>query len=195
MRKVVATTGTNFKEANISALLKRCPFQDSCHARPFQFKYFCNKGELLLVLLQQRSTILHNTEKRMEQPRKRDKSKSKRKKSRETHAASALVVDDEAIRQTRMIRSAKKHEKQMAALGLDVNGEPLDNYSLTKYPVREYKLMVPGFQGSHIALNPVVNMLGIVVLWSIVAWTACTFFLRPRYCGETTLEQKQQGSR
>jgi hypothetical protein len=103
--------------------------------------------------------------------KKKSKSKHKSAQSIEPSVASS-EYDEERRRRNKMIRRAKKHEKEMAALGLDINGEPLDNYSLSKYPVREWKLTLPGFQG-HIALNPLVNLIGLVCLWSVVAWTAC----------------------
>lgn len=115
----------------------------------------------------------------MEEPRKRtkkSKTNSKHKSSStSTHSADRSVAssdENDEVRRAKLIKSAAKHAQKMAELGLDMNGEPLDNYSLAKYPVREWKLHLPGFQG-HIVLNPVVNLIGIVCLWAFVAWVAC----------------------
>jgi hypothetical protein len=61
--------------------------------------------------------------------------------------------------------------KQFAALGLDEHGNELDNFSLLKYPVREWKLTIPGTQ-EPIALNPAVTLIGVVSLWGIVCWSS-----------------------
>lgn len=79
------------------------------------------------------------------------------------------VARRDKARRDKAIRSAKRHKKRMAELGLDLNGAPLDNYSLSKYPVRECKLSIRGFK-EQVVLNPVVNGIGIVGLWGVVAW-------------------------
>jgi hypothetical protein len=72
-------------------------------------------------------------------------------------------------------RRAKKLADRLAALGLDETGEPLDNYSLLKYPVREWKFKVPGGSAEDIvAINPVVTLLCVVALWALVAWNTRT---------------------
>jgi hypothetical protein len=71
-------------------------------------------------------------------------------------------------------RRAKKMVKRLAALGLDEEGNELDNYSLSKYPVREWKFTLPGMKDD-IALNPVVSLIGVGVLWGIVCWYSGKF--------------------
>jgi hypothetical protein len=66
-------------------------------------------------------------------------------------------------------RRAKKMAKRLAALVPDDEGNELDDYSLSKYPVREWKFTLPGMKDD-IALNPVVTLVGVGVLWGIVCW-------------------------
>jgi hypothetical protein len=64
---------------------------------------------------------------------------------------------------------AKKMAKRLAALVPDDEGNELDDYSLSKYPVREWKFTLPGMKDD-VALNPVVTLVGVGVLWGIVCW-------------------------
>jgi hypothetical protein len=51
-------------------------------------------------------------------------------------------VNDER-RRKKLVRRAKKQAKLFAELGLDENGNPLYNFSLLKYPVREWAVTLP----------------------------------------------------
>lgn len=105
------------------------------------------------------------------------KGKKKQKEVMVKDVAVAAIVDiDEQIRKEerrrkKLIKRAKSQAKLFAELGLDENGNPFDNFSLLKYPVREWILTLPGLHDP-IALNPVVSMLAIVSLWGLVLWTA-----------------------
>jgi hypothetical protein len=77
--------------------------------------------------------------------------------------------ESEELTQKQRQRRAKKMAKRLAALGLDEEGNELDNYSLSKYPVRECKFTLPGMKDD-IAINPVVSLIGVGVLWGIVCW-------------------------
>lgn len=68
-------------------------------------------------------------------------------------------------------RRAQKLAQRFKELGLDENGNELDNFSLLKYPVRECKFRIFG-STEPLALNPVVTLIAVVCLWSIVVW--CT---------------------
>jgi hypothetical protein len=87
---------------------------------------------------------------------------------------------DERRRRRKELRRAQKLTERFAALGLDEFGHELDNFSILKYPVREYHFNIPGTQ-EKIALNPVVTLIAVVGLWGIVAWTSCT-------CGAPVVE-------
>jgi hypothetical protein len=110
---------------------------------------------------------------------KRSKKQPKKRKKESTKSSSADLVlfqangEDDAAVQHQRARKLAKLEQRMAALGLDVNGAPLDNFSLEKYPVRECTFTVPGF-AAPVALNPVVTMIGIVGLWGLVLWLTGT---------------------
>lgn len=71
----------------------------------------------------------------------------------------------------KQLRRAKKMARHLEKLGLDENGEELDNFSLSKYPVRESTFTISGMN-DRVAVNPVVTLMAIIVLWSIVVW--CT---------------------
>jgi hypothetical protein len=77
--------------------------------------------------------------------------------------------DDERRRQKKEKRRAKRLAKYLADLGLDENGDPIDNFSLLKYPVREWKYKFPGEEA--VAVNPVVAFIGVACLWVIVMWS------------------------
>jgi hypothetical protein len=66
-------------------------------------------------------------------------------------------------------RRAKKMAKRLAVFVPDDEANELDNYSLSKYPVREWKFTLLGMKDD-IALNPVVSFTGVGVLWGIVCW-------------------------
>jgi hypothetical protein len=82
------------------------------------------------------------------------------------------VEQEEARARRKQLRQAEKMVKRLAKLGLDEHGDPLDNFSLLKYPVREWKFRVPGFQEA-VAINPVVTLIAVAVLWSIVLTCIC----------------------
>jgi hypothetical protein len=85
----------------------------------------------------------------------------------------AMRVEQEDARSRRkQLRQAEKMVQRLAKLGLDEHGDPLDNFSLLKYPVRECKFKVPGFQEA-MAINPVVTLIAVAVLWSIVLTCIC----------------------
>jgi hypothetical protein len=96
------------------------------------------------------------------------------KESKEQRESTMTTVNDEGDSASEELtqkqrRRAKKMAKRLAALGLDEEGNELDNYSLSKYPVREWKFTLPGMKDD-IALNPVVSLIGVGVLWGIVCW-------------------------
>jgi hypothetical protein len=99
--------------------------------------------------------------------------KKKKSKKHDKTSDEDLDLDDER-RHKKELRRAKRIGKQLAALGLDENGDPIDNFSLSKYPVREWKFKLPGFQ-EPIALNPVVTFIGVVCLWGMVLWSSGKF--------------------
>lgn len=80
-------------------------------------------------------------------------------------------VDSEERRLRRRLRRAQKLAKHLEELGLDENGNELDNFSLDKYPVREFKFTIPMMR-NEVALNPTVTLIAIVCLWGLVLW--CT---------------------
>jgi hypothetical protein len=81
----------------------------------------------------------------------------------------ATVGSEERRRRKKEARQREKMMARLAELGLDEHGEKLDNFSILKYPVREWILTIPG-SSEKIALNPVVTLLGILVLWGLVGW-------------------------
>jgi hypothetical protein len=54
-------------------------------------------------------------------------------------------------------------------------GDPLDNFSLLKYPVREWKFKLPWFHEA-VAVNPVVTFVAAVCLWGMVLLNTGMFF-------------------
>jgi BCCT, betaine/carnitine/choline family transporter len=99
-----------------------------------------------------------------------------RKSHRSRNPDEAATVDSEERR--RLKKEARQREKmiaRLAELGLDEHGEKLDNFSILKYPVREWKFSIPG-SSEQIALNPAVSLMGIFVLWSLVGWASGTFY-------------------
>jgi hypothetical protein len=108
-----------------------------------------------------------------EQKRKKSKKHDKTSQSIRSNEELDLDLDDERRRKKEQ-RRTKRLAKQLAALGLDENGDPIDNFSLLKYPVREWKFKLPGFQ-EPIALNPVVTFIGVVCLWGMVLWSSGKF--------------------
>jgi hypothetical protein len=103
----------------------------------------------------------------------RRKSKKHDKKSHSISSGEECDLDDER-RRKKEERRAKRLAKHLAELGLDENGDPIDNFSLLKYPVREWKFKLPGFH-EPIALNLVVTFIGVVCLWGMVMWSSGTF--------------------
>jgi hypothetical protein len=107
-------------------------------------------------------------------PEHKKKSKKHDKtRRRSISSAEELDLDDERRRKKEQ-RRATRLAKHLAELGLDENGDPIDNFSLLKYPVREWKFKLPGFH-EPIALNPAVTFIGVVCLWGMVMWSSGTF--------------------
>jgi hypothetical protein len=82
-------------------------------------------------------------------------------------------MDDKSRHRTKAMHQREKMIQRLAALGLGENGEKLDNYSLLKYPVREWMISLPGVS-EPIAVNPFVTLIGIVLLWGIIGWSGGT---------------------
>lgn len=105
------------------------------------------------------------------------------KKDRAVAVAAVDDDDDDAVatesneseerRLKRRLRRAKKMAKHLENLGLDEEGNELDNFSLAKYPVREWKFTIAGMR-DEVAINPVTTLIAIVWLWGIVLWCAGT---------------------
>jgi hypothetical protein len=95
--------------------------------------------------------------------------KRKAKKHAKNDGTPELRHDFEERRLKKLQKQAKKVAEHFAALGLDENGDPLDNFSLLKYPVRECKFTIPGCH-EPIAINPVVVLIGVFCLWGMVLW-------------------------
>jgi hypothetical protein len=109
---------------------------------------------------------------------KRSKKQPKKRKKEAKSSLTDLVLglaghEDDTVVPNRQARKLAKLEQRMAALGLDIHGAPLDNFSLEKYPVRERTFTVPGF-AAPVALNPVVTLIGILGLWGLVLWLTGT---------------------
>jgi hypothetical protein len=104
---------------------------------------------------------------------KHTKSKSV-KSAKPSHSDGELELEDERRRKKEQRRAKRHLAKHLAELGLDEHGEPTDNFSLLKYPVREWKFKLPGLH-EPIALNPVVTFISVVCLWGIVLWSSGKF--------------------
>jgi hypothetical protein len=100
------------------------------------------------------------------QERKKSKKHGKKSRSNEDDHD-----DDDERRIKKEQRRVKRLAKQLAELGLDENGDPIDNFSLLKYPVREWKFKLPGFH-EPIAINPVVTLMAVSCLWGLVWWSS-----------------------
>jgi hypothetical protein len=87
--------------------------------------------------------------------------------------ADASLSEEEKRRLAKHLRRADKHAQRMQEMGLDANGEPLDNFCIAKHPVREWKFNIPGSR-DQVALNPVVFCLSVVCLWSLAIWSRGT---------------------
>jgi hypothetical protein len=112
-----------------------------------------------------------------EEPKKHSNKRDKKKSKDVEKVVAVDDIDDEIRKEERrrkkLLRQAKQQAKLFAELGLDENGNPLDNFSLLKYPVREWIVTLPGMNDA-IALNPVVTLIGVVLLWGLVVWTTGT---------------------
>lgn len=93
------------------------------------------------------------------------------------HSDKGSMSDDDVKKARRELRRAQKMVQRLAELGLDEHGNELDNYSLLKYPLREFKLRLS--DQTAIALNPAVTLFAIVGLVAVVWWSSVigTFFL------------------
>jgi hypothetical protein len=101
------------------------------------------------------------------------KTRSKRKDDASRKSKAGGVVDEDLLRRKKEERRKKKVIQRLAALGLDEHGEKLDHYSILKYPVREWRVILPGSQ-EPIAFNPIVTLIGMVVLWFTALWISGT---------------------
>lgn len=99
----------------------------------------------------------------------------KKKKHRKKNGLTAAEIEERRLKKEQ--RRALKVKQHMAELGLDEHGNPLDNYSLLTYPVRECQITVPFLGNQPIALNPVVTLISVGAIWSIVLWNACKYEL------------------
>jgi BCCT, betaine/carnitine/choline family transporter len=116
----------------------------------------------------------------MDEPHNNEKKKRNTHKHHKEDGDTTTVSDvlssvdptrsDEERLERRRARAKKKLAAHMAALGLDENGQPLDNFCLLKYPVREWKFTLPCSQ-EPVAVNPVVALIGVACLWALVIWT------------------------
>jgi hypothetical protein len=99
--------------------------------------------------------------------------RSKHRKSAESGDRSVKDVtkDEEHRRHKKELRRKEKMKAHFAELGLDEHGEKLDNFSLLKYPVREWLIAIPGTT-EPIALNPIVTLIGVGCLVSIMVWSS-----------------------
>jgi hypothetical protein len=108
----------------------------------------------------------------------REEERRRRKKELRQKSLTDGAVDEKSRHSTKALRQREKMIQRLAALGLDENGEKLDNYSLLKYPVREWMISLPG-AAERIAVNPFVTLIGIVLLWGIIGWSGGTLRKRP----------------
>jgi BCCT, betaine/carnitine/choline family transporter len=100
--------------------------------------------------------------------RLKDDNEGKRKSHRSHSLDEAATLGrEERRRRKREARQREKMIARLAELGLDENGEKLDNFSILKYPVREWILSLPGSAGK-IAFNPAVTFMAVLVLWGLV---------------------------
>jgi hypothetical protein len=95
-------------------------------------------------------------------------------RSRSENEAADSVNSEERRRLKKEARQREKMTARLAELGLDEHGEKLDNFSILKYPVREWIFCLPG-SSEHIALNPAVTLMGVLILWGLVGWATGTF--------------------
>lgn len=100
-------------------------------------------------------------------------SKHKKKEDNEERPLTEdeLAEREERRREKKNEKRAKKMAEQLEALGLDENGDPLDNFCLSKYPVREWIFKLP-HSVEPVALNPVVTLIGVAVLWGVFIWSS-----------------------
>lgn len=105
-------------------------------------------------------------EAQQQQQQLRKKTKAKKRASKYDNAHDSR--HDEERRLKKLRKQAQRVVEHFAALGLDEFGQPLDNFSLLKYPVRECKFSLPGVNDKPIAINPVVAMIGGLLPWVCV---------------------------
>jgi hypothetical protein len=103
----------------------------------------------------------------------REQAKKKRSKHRDGEGRNQSALEEDELRRKKEERRKKKVIQRFAALGLDEHGEKLDHYSILKYPVREWKVALPGSQ-EQITFNPIVTLIGMVVLWATTGWISGT---------------------
>jgi hypothetical protein len=99
------------------------------------------------------------------------------KSAKPSNSDGELELEDERQRKKEQRRAKRHLAKHLAELGLDENGEPIDNFSLLEYPVREWKFKLPGFHDP-VALNPAVTLIAVACLWGIVLWSSGKFVER-----------------
>jgi hypothetical protein len=108
----------------------------------------------------------------------KDEERHRRKKEMRRQSLKDGEKSDKSRHSTKALSQREKMIQRLAALGLDENGEKLDNYSLLKYPVREWMISLPG-AAERIAVNPFVTIIGIVLLWGTIGWSGGTLRKRP----------------
>jgi hypothetical protein len=108
-----------------------------------------------------------------EQAKKEKRSKRKNAAASQSNAHGVGDEDELTLSRRKEERQKKKVIERLAALGLDEHGEKLDHYSILKYPVREWRVTLLGSQ-EPIAFNPIVTLIGMVVLLSTALWISGT---------------------
>jgi hypothetical protein len=96
------------------------------------------------------------------------------------------IEKEERRRRKKERRRQEKRKEYFASFGLDENGEKMDNFSILKYPVREWKINIRAAVDP-IALNPIVTLIAVVCLFSIICWSSGTLCLRSEDCLATFL--------
>jgi choline-glycine betaine transporter len=118
---------------------------------------------------------LNDEESRKKKKAEKEARRCRRQSRLEAKSVGSVVsmetgVDDEERRRRKLMRNFEKHKARLEELGLDEYGQPLDAYSILKYPVREWTFTLPGSRET-VALNPVVTLMGLVYVWGLVVWS------------------------
>lgn len=139
---------------------------------------WAEKDKKTLSPLSNGATSTHN----IHQPMSKKAAKLARK-DKSTADGGEERNDEERRRLKHLKRQAQRVVDHFAELGLDEFGQPLDNFSLLKYPVREWKFTLLGCEEA-IAINPVVMLIAAVCLWGFVLLSTRTFC--SKQCGNRT---------